>query len=72
MLHAFQGGHDDGAVPGGDVIVDRGGAHVRCDELGRASTIRAPSSRLEPTAGGYTLTLLHNFGRAGDGQGPPV
>jgi uncharacterized repeat protein (TIGR03803 family) len=69
ILHAFQGGHADGAVPAGGVIVGSGGALYGATSAGGVHD-QGTVFTIEPAAGGYSFAILHSFGRAGDGQGP--
>ncbi len=69
VLHAFQGGHNDGAIPGGDLVIDPAGVIYGATGSGGLHD-RGTVFRLASDGPGYTMTLLHNFGAGGDGQAP--
>jgi uncharacterized repeat protein (TIGR03803 family) len=69
IVHAFQGGRRDGAVPVGDVLVGTGGALYGATSAGGGHN-EGTVFELVPATGGYSFTILHSFGHAGDGEGP--
>ena len=67
VLYRFRGGASDGANPYGSLIEDRAGALYGTTSAGAGS---GTVYKLTPNGSGYSETILHVFGGAGDGVQP--
>jgi uncharacterized repeat protein (TIGR03803 family) len=69
-LHAFQGGPNDGAYPGGQLVFDPAG-NIYGTTGGGGATNNGVVYELTPYGGGWTVNLLHSFAHNGtDGYSP--